>query len=76
MPLTSEETITITGTKLRETEKAVQFAIYEVNKEPLSPSVTEWFPYSQIFSTFRDPSSERSEGLVVSAWIVKKKGLI
>jgi hypothetical protein len=40
--------ITIEGTRLRETDKAVQFRIDSIRQEPIDPPKTEWFPFSQV----------------------------
>jgi hypothetical protein len=69
------EYIKLTGTKLRETEKAVHFTVVSVNDEPLEESVTHWFPISQIKSmTYYAPNAQ--DIIQVADWICKSKELI
>jgi hypothetical protein len=44
---TPTEYIKLTGTRLRETEKAVHFQVDQVGDAVLEESVTHWFPLSR-----------------------------
>jgi len=67
--------ITIRGTNLRETGKAVQFEIHLANEIKIDPPVTEWFPFSQISKMTHDPKEDPEHTFIVSAWIMGVKGL-
>jgi hypothetical protein len=75
--------ITIEGTRLRETDKAVQFRIDSIRQEPIDPPKTEWFPFSQVRRSMTDKhtgeDTDRVSGvdyLVVTEWILQQKGLV
>ena len=71
----TEPVLTIKRTRLRESEKAVQFNVQDISGEPLEKAKTEWFPYSQIKSSVI--SKDLNEDiLVVSEWILNQKDLI
>lgn len=72
---TPTEYIKLTGTKLRETDKAVHFTIVSVNDEPLEESVTHWFPLSQIKSITFDAMTQQDH-ISVADWICRSKELI
>lgn len=71
--------ITLTGTKLGETEKAVKFSILQINGMPvdLAPKdKTQWFPFSQLKKMTSDPASAGQDVIVVSEWICEQKNLL
>lgn len=68
--------MTVLGTNLGESAKAVKFRIDTIDGEPLLEAKTEWFPFGQISKTFKDPVNEGTDYLVVSEWILKQKGLV
>lgn len=73
----SENTYTqVTGTRLRETEKAVQFRIVKVGDRVLVDPVQCWFPFSQIQKMDYDPNSTDTDTVMVADWILKSKELI
>jgi len=72
---TPTEYIKLTGTKLRETEKAVQFSVVLVNDDPLDENVTHWFPLSQIKSMTHDALNAQDH-ISVADWICRSKELI
>lgn len=68
--------ITITGTKICETGKAVKFDTTHISGEPLEKPRTEWFPFSQIEKMFTDPATTGNDTLTVKEWILKEKGMV
>ena len=72
---TPTEFIKLTGTKLRETEKAVHFQVDEVSDEPLEDSVTHWFPISQI-SSQTTGTADGKDIIKVAKWICQSKELV
>jgi len=72
---TPTEYIKLTGTKLRETEKAVHFTVVSVSDSPLEESVTHWFPISQISSMTHDAMTDQDH-IKVAEWICRSKELI
>jgi len=69
--------ITLKGTKLRESSKAVLFSISEIRGFPVEPPKSEWFPLSQVSKMSNDPSQEKhKDTLIVSEWILNQKGLL
>lgn len=71
--------ITLTGTKLSETAKAVKFSILKISGEPVDleqKDKVQWFPFSQIQKMTTDPSSVGMDTIVASEWICKEKGLL
>lgn len=72
--------ISVSGVKIRESERAVLFRVEEVSGTPLEDAVTEWFPFSQItkmtYSTEAEHMMEKKDTLVISEWIAKQKGLV
>ena len=67
--------ISLRGTRLRETSKAVQFSIDEISGEVLSEPNVQWFPFSQV-SKSTTGKTEGEDPLIVSEWIMKQKDLI
>lgn len=72
----SETLVTITGTHLRESPKAILFRIDQISAEPLEKSKEEWIPFSQIRKITTDSTTEGKDSLVVTEWILKQKELI
>lgn len=72
---TPTEYIKLTGTKLRETDKAVHFTTVCVNDEPLDEAVTHWFPLSQIKSITLDALTQQDH-IHVADWICRSKELV
>lgn len=71
--------ISLIGTKLSETAKAVKFSILKISGEPvdLPPEhKTQWFPLSQIQKMTTDPSSTGNDSIFASEWICREKGLL
>jgi hypothetical protein len=68
--------VILTGHKLRESDKAIQFRVYAVNGEPLSEEKTEWFPFSQVDSSMTSHHQDEMDTLTVSQWIVDQKDLV
>lgn len=74
---TATEYIKLTGTKLRETEKAIHFEVRKVGDADLQPHVIHWFPLSQIKSM--TTTADRLDGddeIAVADWICRSKELI
>jgi hypothetical protein len=69
------EYIKLTGTKLRETEKAVHFRVEEVSGAVLDENVTHWFPISQIKSQTTG-TADGKDHVEVAEWICRSKELI
>lgn len=72
---TPTEFIKLTGTKLRETDKAVHFKVDEVSDEPLEDPVTYWFPISQI-SSQTTGTADGKDVIKVAKWICVQKELV
>lgn len=68
--------VILTGYRLRESEKAVQFQVETVAGEPLSEPKTEWFPFSQVESSQTTHTPDEMDTLTVSQWIVDQKDLV
>ena len=73
---TPTEYIVLTGTRLRETDKAIHFRVEQVDGEPLEDSVTHWFPFSQINKQSYNPAVDSTDTISVAKWIVQSKELI
>lgn len=73
---TPQEHIKLTGTKLRETEKAVHFRVEMVGENALVDSVTHWFPFSQISKQTYNPSEDKQDTVHVAEWICRQKELV
>lgn len=71
--------ISLSGTKLRETDKAVLFQVTEVSGKPIPPKQI-WFPFSQVvkmsWNKSVDNSVPNTDVLVVSEWIAGKTNLL
>ena len=67
--------ISIKGTRLRETEKAVQFCIHDISGDVLDKPVTTWFPFSQI-SKSTTSHNEGEDTMMITEWIAQQKELI
>jgi len=73
---TPTEYIKLTGTRLRETEKAVHFTVFRVGSTDIEPS-TFWFPLSQVKSMTTSPERlDAEDEILVADWICSSKGLI
>ena len=72
---TPTEFIKLTGTKLRETDKAVHFQVDKVGDTALEESVTHWFPFSQISSQTSSHTDGQDE-IKVAKWICQSKELV
>jgi hypothetical protein len=68
--------VILTGYRLKETDKAVQFQVETVDGEPLQEAKTEWFPLSQVESSQTTHTPDEMDTLTVSEWIVEQKGLV
>lgn len=71
----TDPVITLKGTILRKTEKAVQFSIHDISGDPQTPIHITWFPFSQVKST-KTSSNVGEDILIVSEWIMSQKELI
>jgi hypothetical protein len=70
------EYIKLTGSKLRETEKAVHFRVINVANSDIEP-VTHWFPLSQIKSMTTSPDQlDDADTIEVADWICRSKELV
>lgn len=67
--------VSLKGTRLRETDKAVQFCISDISGTILGQETTTWFPNSQIKSSTTG-TNVGEDVLVVSEWIMEQKELI
>jgi len=67
--------VTLSGTRLRETDKAVQFSVHSISGRKLDcPPIVSWFPFSQMEKLGREkPGEEGEDWIIVSEWIVKQK---
>jgi hypothetical protein len=64
------------GTHLRETEKAVQFAIAKIDDTPTTHLI-KWFPLSQVKSIqHSSPASPDFDMMEVATWILEKEDLL
>jgi hypothetical protein len=68
--------VTVTGTKLSESAKAIQFKVDSVQGEPLDKPVVTWFPFSQTAKIFTKPEVQGEDYLIVSEWLCKQKDLL
>jgi hypothetical protein len=77
-PPSRDTKVTLTGTYLGESAKAVRFKIKTISGWELEKPQDEWFPFSQTSKIHRAadyPDSESGDYLVVSEWICKQKKL-
>ena len=72
---TPTDYIKLTGTKLRETEKAVHFRVETVGTTELEENVTHWFPLSQLKS-MTTATADGSDTIEVADWICRSKELV
>jgi hypothetical protein len=72
--------VTIYGSRLRETDKAVQFRIDSIGPDELDYPKTEWLPFSQCKRSMTHSANPdtpiETDYLVVTEWILKQKGLL
>lgn len=68
--------VTVTGTYLGESAKAIQFNITQIGSTPLDKPITTWFPFSQIEKIYKSPKEIGKDYLVVSEWILIQKDLL
>jgi len=68
--------ITLYGTKVAETARAVRFVIKCIGEVDISPHLSEWFPLSQVKRIVSSPDETGRDMLMVSEWIMKEKGLL
>lgn len=75
--------VMLEGTKLRETELAIQFKVHKVNGKDLPEPLTTWFPRSQMKSSLTlaplpqsVDESETFDWMKMSHWICSTKGLV
>lgn len=71
--------VTLTGTRLAQTAKAVKFSILQISGTPVDLPVEhkiQWFPLSQIQKMTTDPNKSGEDIIVASEWICKEKGLM
>lgn len=68
--------ITLTGTILADTGKAIRVQVTHVSGEKLSQSQTEWIPVSQCSKMFKDPTESGKDWVMVAEWICKEKKLL
>ena len=70
------ESYKLTGRILRDTTKATQMLVSEINGVPLDEDREEWFPLSQTSKIIRAGSSSDQDELWVSAWILEQKEML
>ena len=68
--------VTLTGTHIAESTKAIRFRVDSISGEPLTESKTEWFPLSQVEKITIKQDVVGEDILVVSEWICKAKELL
>lgn len=74
----TDKTYKLTGTILRESDKAVYMDVEKINDLHLEEgeTISAWFPLSQIASKFTDPAVQGTDYIMASEWICKAKELI
>lgn len=70
----SQTTYTLTGTRIRETEKAVRFSYIKVN-DTVVTRTAEWFPLSQVVKSFHDPHTADVDTITIPEWLAEKNGV-
>ncbi len=72
------KTVLLTGTYLRDTEKACQFHITEIDEVPVDDDIetNQWFPFSQVERIHHGASPEGRDKMEVTRWILEQKGLV
>ena len=68
--------VTITGTHLAESAKAIKFQVLKIDGTPIDPPKTEWFPFSQVRKIFKNPHATGEDYLMATEWICKAKELV
>lgn len=68
--------VTLTGTILADTGKAIKIRIDKVSGESLNESVEHWFPVSQLTKMFKDPNITGQDWIMAAEWICKEKELV
>ena len=68
--------ITLTGTILADTGKAIRVQVTHMSGEKLSQSQTEWIPVSQCSKMFKNPNESGKDWVMVAEWICKEKKLL
>lgn len=68
--------VTLSGTILADTGKAVKLLITQVSGEKLEQSRTEWIPVSQCSKMFKDPTASGEDWVMVAEWLCKEKNLL
>ena len=68
--------ITIHGTKVAETARAVRFTIRAIGTTALTAPKSEWFPLSQVSKIVTNPDEAGADYMVVSTWIMEQKELL
>lgn len=71
----TDPVISLKGSWLRESDKAVLFSITEVSGTPLEKPVSTWFPFSQMLRSSKDPNKPNADTIVVSQWIFNQKDI-
>lgn len=67
--------ISVRGTIVRETEKAVLFSVEDISGESLNTPVDKWFPLSQVEKRVISKNSGE-DTMMISSWIAEKLELI
>lgn len=67
--------ITLTGSILADTGKAIKMHITHVSGEPIEP-VDHWIPVSQCQKMFKDPNTTGNDWVNAAEWICKQKELV
>lgn len=65
-----------TGTKLRETELAVQFKFIKIREGVLASPMVSWIPLSQVQKRMTDPVRPGVDTMMVAEWILEKNGIL
>lgn len=72
----TDQKISLTGTYIGETAKAVRLSITHIGTGKLKHEVAHWFPFSQISKSTKSAAKLGTDTLIVSAWIMREKKLI
>lgn len=73
---TRDTLITLYGTKVAETARAVRFVIKSIGETAISTHLSVWFPLSQVQKIVTSQDEAGRDMLMVSEWIMKEKGLL
>lgn len=68
--------VTLTGTIIADTGKAIKIRVEKVSGEPIELPAEHWIPTSQICKMFKDPNSTGEDWISVAEWICKQRELI